>query len=84
MAVETDDSVDSAIRKDITEGEYMLESLRQRRKEFEEQYGMSSEEFMEKFESGDLGDDQDYFEWYALTESIQHLENKTEKLRKKV
>jgi hypothetical protein len=84
MAVETDDSVDSAIRKDITEGEYMLESLRQRRNEFEEQYGMSSEEFMEKFESGDLGDGQDYFEWYALTESIQHLENKTEKLRKKV
>ncbi len=32
---------------------------------FEKQYGVDSEEFMQKFDSGDLGDDQEYFDWYA-------------------
>jgi len=32
---------------------------------FEQQYQMSSEEFMQQFESGTLGDDADYFDWYA-------------------
>ena len=26
---------------------------------------MSSQEFMQQFESGDLGDDAEYFDWYA-------------------
>jgi len=32
---------------------------------FEQQYQMASEEFMQQFESGTLGDDADYFDWYA-------------------
>ena len=32
---------------------------------FEQQYQMSSGEFMQQFESGALGDDADYFDWYA-------------------
>ena len=32
---------------------------------FEEKYSISSEEFMTKFENGELGDDQDFFDWYA-------------------
>ena len=32
---------------------------------FEQQYQMSSEEFMRQFESGALGDDAGYFDWYA-------------------
>lgn len=33
---------------------------------FEEQYGMSSAVMNEKFESGELGDDADFFEWSGL------------------
>ena len=29
---------------------------------------MSSDEFVDKFERGELGDDQDYFEWWGLVE----------------
>jgi len=32
---------------------------------FEQQHQMSSEEFMQQFESGTLGDDAEYFDWYA-------------------
>jgi len=35
---------------------------------FEQQYGMSTQEFLEKFESGALGDQQEWFDWYAAAE----------------
>ena len=31
----------------------------------EQQHQMSLEEFMQQFESGTLGDDAEYFDWYA-------------------
>ena len=77
MAVDTEESVNSAIKKDITEGEYMLDHLKQRSEGFEEEHGMDSEEFMQKFDSGELGDREDFFEWHAVIQSINHLEQKT-------
>ncbi len=32
---------------------------------FEEEYGINSEEFMVQFESGSLGDDEAFFDWFA-------------------
>lgn len=81
MAVDTNDAVSSAIRKDLNEGEYMLEKFRQQLEEFEEEYSMGSEEFIEKFESGELGDNEDFFEWYAVYRSKEHWEKKTGELR---
>jgi hypothetical protein len=33
--------------------------------EFEQRFGMSSEDFIQKFDSGILGDEQVYFDWFA-------------------
>jgi len=35
-------------------------------KEFEKLYSMNSEEFLSRFESGELGDDLHWFDWYAV------------------
>ena len=35
-------------------------------KEWEQKYQLSTETFLERFESGQLGDDADYFDWYAF------------------
>lgn len=32
---------------------------------FEQKYGMDSSQFLEKFEAGELGDDEQWFDWYA-------------------
>ncbi len=32
---------------------------------FEQQFGFSSDAFMQKFDAGELGDDQEFFDWYA-------------------
>lgn len=47
---------------------------------FEEQYEMSSAEMNEKFESGELGDAMDFFEWSGLYEIYLYLRDKIERL----
>ena len=39
-------------------------------KNFEKKYKMNSAKFIEKFEAGALGDDQEYFDWYAATRGL--------------
>jgi len=43
---------------------------------FEQQYHMSSEEFMQQFESGTLGDDAVYFDWYAAKRGLDLWERR--------
>jgi len=43
---------------------------------FERQYHMSSQEFMRQFESGALGDDADYFDWYAAKRGLDLWERR--------
>ncbi len=40
--------------------------LRRDLSEFEAKYGIPSDEFFNRFGSGELGDDGDYFEWSAI------------------
>ncbi|MDD2754817.1 MAG: hypothetical protein PHS80_04730 [Methanothrix sp.] len=40
-------------------------------KDMEQKYGMTSSEFWNKFESGVLGDDQDYFVWWSLIRGLE-------------
>ena len=35
---------------------------------FEQRYGMNTEEFLEQFEAGILGDQQAWFDWYAAAQ----------------
>jgi hypothetical protein len=39
-------------------------------REFEQKYNMSSDEFLERFESGELGDDEQWFSWYAVKQGF--------------
>jgi len=43
---------------------------------FEQQHQMSSEEFMRLFESGALGDDAEYFDWYAAKRGLDLWERR--------
>jgi hypothetical protein len=38
---------------------------------FEQRYGMSTETFLERFEAGTLGDQPEWFDWYAATQGKQ-------------
>jgi len=43
---------------------------------FERKYKMSSEEFIQKFESGDLGDDADWFDFLFAYRAYEHVKKK--------
>ena len=39
-------------------------------KKFEKKYKMTSAKFIEKFEAGQLGDEQEFFDWYAAARGL--------------
>jgi phage-related tail protein len=45
-----------------------LEDLAAKLRALEEQFGMTSDLFSEKFQRGELGDDEAFFRWHALVE----------------
>ncbi len=38
---------------------------------FEKKFQMSTDEFIQKFDAGNVGDDQDYFDWYAARRGME-------------
>jgi hypothetical protein len=45
---------------------------------FEKKYGMNSDLFMEKFNTGELGDEDDFFDWYAAKRGLDIWNKKLE------
>jgi len=48
--------------------------------QFEQKYGMTSEEFLLKFESGELDDSPDCFDWFAAKHGLDLQKTKQEKV----
>jgi len=59
------------IRSNLFESKERLTSLEIR--ELERKYDMNSIDFLEKFERGVLGDDQDFFVWWGLIRGLAAL-----------
>lgn len=59
-----------AVRTSVERQLHLLEKVRlryrTRLKEMEQQHGFSSEEFAHRFQNGELGDDEVWFEWEYL------------------
>ena len=49
--------------------------------DLERKYGMTSSEFLNKFESGILGDDQDYFVWWSLIRGLEAVRGRKDKIK---
>jgi hypothetical protein len=47
---------------------------------FEKKYQLTSEQFVEQFNSGSLGDEMDFFEWFALCELRKDILTRINKL----
>ena len=54
-----------------------IETFRRDLVRFEDAYRITSNEFFERFEKGELGDNEDYFEWSAI---VQMHRRSTERL----
>lgn len=48
---------------------------------FEQKYNLHSNEFEQKFDSGELGDEMDFFEWFGLCQLRKEISLKIHKLQ---
>ena len=68
--------LDSALRHEADLADARRAYFERACRAFEQRYQMSSEEFMRQFESGALGDDADYFDWYAAKRGLDLWERR--------
>lgn len=61
-----------------------LKGLSEGMREFEEQYGLSSGDFYAQWEDGQLGDETDFFEWFAYCDTYRRLVEKIHQLGKEL
>ncbi|MEX2750270.1 MAG: hypothetical protein Q6366_000150 [Candidatus Freyarchaeota archaeon] len=55
-----------------------ISRTKKRLKEYERRYGMKTEEFYQRFKSGELGDMDDYVDWAGEYELLKHIEEERE------
>lgn len=68
--------LDSALRREADLANARRAHFERACRTFEQQYQISSDEFMEQFESGALGDDAEYFDWYAAKRGLDLWEQR--------
>ena len=74
LAEEEVSIVKESLRRELALSEAKVNLIREEIEGFEKRYEMSSEEFLDKFEQGELGDDQEYFEWWGLIRGLKKIE----------
>lgn len=72
--------VAESLKRELSICDVALSNIREKLEKFEARYAMSTEEFNEKFEKGQLGDDQDFFEWNAYTGYYEDWQNRKKAL----
>ena len=61
--------------------EAAIAHLRNKSRLLEQQYGWSTDEFLSKFNAGEIGDDQEFFLWYALAEAVKDWQKTRDSLK---
>ena len=59
-----------------------LRMVEEKIKRFEKEYGMSSSEFLEKYSHGELGDEEEFLEWYGELKFLERINRELEELKK--
>ncbi len=73
--------VRDSINREIILLESKISLLNNEIKLFEEKYNMTSSEFQKKFDQGDIGDSQDFFEWWGLKKGLSIIEDRLNKAK---
>lgn len=81
IAEDTVPVVKESIRREIILLESKINLVESEIKQFEEKYKFKSSEFLEKFDKGELGDSQDFFEWWGLIKGLETLKDRLNKAK---
>ena len=72
----------SAIQSELRMLELGLTRIAERLQVFEKQYNLTSEEFAQRFATGESGESLDYIEWAGEIETYRRLEGQWQALQK--
>ena len=73
--------IESAVRSELRMLDLGLERTRQRLRDFEAQFGLSSDEFTRRYEDGDLSESLDFIEWTGEIQTYELLLERQEALQ---
>jgi hypothetical protein len=71
-----DRALDKLLAQQRAEDETSLHVLQTDLEEMEQRYGMSSDEFAQRYRQGIMGDDTDFVEWNALYRMVTKVQNR--------
>jgi hypothetical protein len=76
-----DRALEKLLRHEAEQSQAQLSQLRADLAEFEQRYDLSSAEFYQRFQGGQMGDDMDYIEWASLVQMAHNLEKRLQLLQ---
>jgi hypothetical protein len=76
-----DRALEKLLHHEAERSQAQLSQLRTDLAEFEQQYDLSSAEFYQRFQVGQMGDDMDYVEWASLVQMVHNLEKRLQLLQ---
>jgi len=71
----------SAIERELKILKAKLEGFEEEMHKFELKHMLSSKKFYEEFESGELGDEEDYFAWWSAIHAQKSIQARIETLQ---
>lgn len=77
-AQEVSEVIRGALEQNLRVAKYKIKKYLEICEGFEKKYEMNSELFMDKFDSGELGDNDDFFDWYAAKRGLDIWNKKLE------
>ncbi len=83
-ASDVEATVAYALQRELEQARLRRDHFASQCQRFEESYEMVSDTFLAKFESGELGDEEDYFDWYAAKRGYDLWEKRYQILRELV
>ena len=72
------------LNRDISYADFAMNRLLSEMKPYEKKYSMSWKEFVDRFESGKLGDDRMWFTWYGLALGAKDWDDTKKEIKKTI
>jgi hypothetical protein len=69
-------AIEKLLKREASRMDELKQRLLKQKTEFEEKYGLDSEEFCRRYEKGAMGDDMDYVEWSATVDMLDGIEKR--------
>ncbi len=66
------DELKTSLKREYTLCSNAIVFYKKTLKEFEKKYRLTTQTFLKKFEAGQMGDESDYFDWYAFAKLLAH------------